>query len=235
MDERKFLERFQRTGERRPHPGAYPPPAYPSTWERFGRVLAAVGGTFQGPLDAPAVAQEAAAIIARAKGRCVASATAGPLLSGVPGWALAPDGGTQPHGLRDVELGILTAELAVAENAALLLTAASLPERALAFLAQHLLVLVPAGALVPDSVTAQARLPVTPASAPRHVDERPLEDGGHRADPRGRRARVAQPHRDRLRRRLRGQRRASSLAGRSPTEPRKDRRVLWNRFLHDPR
>ena len=55
--------------------------------------------------------------------------------------------------------GILTAECAVAENAAVLLSARSLPERALAFLAQHLIVLIPSDVLVADLITAQALLP----------------------------------------------------------------------------
>ncbi len=167
MDERTFLARFRRSGEqRRPHPGAYPPPAYEATWERFGRVLAAVGGSFFGPLDRAAVTATVIERIAGAGGRCVASASAIPLLAGTSGWSAAPDGGARPHALDDVELGILTAERAVAENAALLLSATSLPERALAFLAQHLLVLVPAQVLVPDLVTAQALLPVPP---PHHL------------------------------------------------------------------
>jgi L-lactate dehydrogenase complex protein LldG len=156
MDERAFIERFRRTGERRPHPGAYPSPAYPATWERFALVLSAVGGTFVGPEGEAAAVREA---IGRG-GRCVASAAAAPRLAGVTGWSLAADGGSNPHALADVELGILTAEMAVAENAAVLLSARTLPERALAFLAQHLLVLVPREALVPDLITAQNRLPV---------------------------------------------------------------------------
>jgi L-lactate dehydrogenase complex protein LldG len=162
MDERAFIERFRRQGERRPHPGAYPPPSYPATWERFALVLSAVGGTFVGPEGEGAAIREA---IARG-GRCVASASAAPRLAAVSGWSLAPDGGSNPHALADVELGILTAELAVAENAALLLSARSLPERALVFLAQHLLVLVPQEALVADLITAQSRLP---ASLPHHL------------------------------------------------------------------
>jgi L-lactate dehydrogenase complex protein LldG len=162
MDERAFIERFRRQGERRPHPGAYPSPSYPATWERFALVLSAVGGTFVPPEGEGAAIREA---IARG-GRCVASASAATRLSGVSGWSLAPDGGSNPHALADVELGILTAEVAVAENAALLLSARSLPERALAFLAQHLLVLVPREALVADLVTAQSRLPT---SLPHHL------------------------------------------------------------------
>jgi len=160
MDERAFIARFRRAGALRPHPGAYPPPHYEATWERFGRMLAAVGGTFVGRVDRASMAAAASEAIARAGGRCVASITAAPLLEGVAGWSVAHDGGTRPHALDDVQLGVLTAEAAVAENAAVLLSARSLPERALAFLAQHLLVLVPANTLVPDLVTAQSRLSI---------------------------------------------------------------------------
>jgi L-lactate dehydrogenase complex protein LldG len=169
MDERAFIERFRRpavSGGKRPHPGAYPPPAYPATWERFGRVLAFVGGRFTGPIPRAALSAELAKVMAEIGGRCVASASAAPLLTGLAGWATAPDGASAPHKLADVELGILTAELAVAENAALLSTARTLPERALAFLPQHLCILVPAGVLLPDLVTAQARLPSAP---PHHL------------------------------------------------------------------
>jgi hypothetical protein len=188
MDERSFIERFRRSGERRPHPGRYSPPAYATTWERFGKVLGAVGGHFEGVLAGAALAQAVSAAITRSRDgggdrggdgngdrkrdgngvRCVASGAAAPLLTklGVTGWSAAPEGAGQPHTLADVELGILTAELAVAENAAVLLSSRSLPERALAFLSQHLVVLVPSGVLVPDLVTAQARLPVPP---PHHL------------------------------------------------------------------
>ena len=166
MDERSFIERFRREGERRPHPGPLPAPAYECSWERFGRVLTAVGGSFQGPLARSAIGGAVSALVTRAGGRCVASTAAIPLCSGVTGWWLAPDAAKHPHTLADVELGILTAELAVAENAAVLLSSAVLPERALAFLSQHLVVLVPATALVADMVSAQARLPVPP---PHHL------------------------------------------------------------------
>lgn len=163
---RAFIARFRREGTRRPHPGAYPPPAYPATWERFGRVLAAVGGRFVGPVGRAEMATAVAAIIRELGGRCVASAAAVPLLGGVMGWTTAPSAASAPHGLADVELGIFTAEMAVAENAALLVTATSLPERALGFLPQHLVILVPADVLVADLVSAQARLPVPP---PHHL------------------------------------------------------------------
>jgi L-lactate dehydrogenase complex protein LldG len=162
MDERAFIERFRREGRRVPHPGAYPPPPYAPTWQRFGQVLQVVGGRFFGPLDGAPLRAAIVESITGAKGRVVASVSAVPLLKGIPGWASVTDGGEKPHGLDDVDLGILTAEIAVAENGALLFSSNSLPERALAFLAQHLLVLVPAGALLPDLITAQARLPNPP-------------------------------------------------------------------------
>jgi L-lactate dehydrogenase complex protein LldG len=171
MDERAFLDKFRRASPatKRPHPGAYPPPAYPATWERFGRVLAAVGGRFTGPIARAALPAAVAKVIAEivsGNSRCVASAAAAPLLAGVSGWSRAPDAASTPHQLADVELGLLTAELAVAENAALLTSARTLPERALAFLPQHLCILVPAGVLLADLVTAQARLPNPP---PHHL------------------------------------------------------------------
>jgi L-lactate dehydrogenase complex protein LldG len=162
MDERAFIDRFRRDSRRCPHPGAYPAPPYAATWQRFAQVLQVVGGRFFGPLGGADLRAAIVEGIAGAKGRVVASVSAAPLLAGVTGWASAADGAERPHGLDDTDLGILTAELAVAENAALLLSSTSLRERALAFLAQHLLVLVPASSLLPDLITAQARLPNPP-------------------------------------------------------------------------
>ncbi|HEY0715841.1 MAG TPA: LUD domain-containing protein [Polyangia bacterium] len=177
MDETAFVARFAArlpTSAGRPHPGEYPAPALPATWAHFAAVLTAIGGTFAGP-----VAREQVAAVVGGHlrihgarrgggqgGRCVASAAAAPWLKELSGWALSDDGIAHPHGLADVALGILYAEAAVAENAALLFTSRSLPERALGFLAQHLLVLVADGALHPDFVTAQSRLPHPP---PHHI------------------------------------------------------------------
>jgi L-lactate dehydrogenase complex protein LldG len=169
MDEKAFIQRFRvgaPSARKAAHPGAYPAPAYEPTWERFARVLAAVGGRFAGPLPRAALAAKTTEVITEIGGRCVASAAAAPLLVGVTGFGEAPRAAAEPHGLADVELGILTAELAVAENAALLVSARNLPERALAFLPQHLLILVPGAVLLPDLITAQARLPTAP---PHHL------------------------------------------------------------------
>jgi L-lactate dehydrogenase complex protein LldG len=100
-------------------------------------------------------------LIAETQGRHVASQSASALLAD-SSLHTAPSGASDPHGLADVKLGIITAELAVAENAAVLLTGDSLPERALAFLSEEVLVLVREDRLVADLITAQARLPVPP-------------------------------------------------------------------------
>ena len=82
MDERSFIERFRREGERRAHPGAMPAPGYECTWERFGRVLTAVGGTFQGPIPRSSIGGAVTSLVTRSGGRCVASTAAVPLCSG---------------------------------------------------------------------------------------------------------------------------------------------------------
>ena len=53
-----------------------------------------------------------------------------------------------PHQLADVDLAILPGELAVAENAAVWITAAMVPERVLYFLSQHVVLIVPAERIV---------------------------------------------------------------------------------------
>ena len=91
------------------------------------------------------------------QGPVVAASAAQPWLQGVTGWQAAGDT-SAPHAWAGVGLGILVGELAVAENGAVLLSSRNLPERALAFLAQRLLVLVPRSALIGDFISAQARL-----------------------------------------------------------------------------
>lgn len=50
-----------------------------------------------------------------------------------------------PHDLADVDLAILPGELAVAENAAVWVTGARVPQRVAYFLSQHVALVVPAG------------------------------------------------------------------------------------------
>lgn len=156
-----FCQRFRRPAltTKRPHPGVYAGPVMPATWERFATVLKSVGGTMVQPT--PTVTQaiqtaiEFGRIAASPAGRIVVSAAAAALVSGIDGIEIATPT-TTPETWEDVDLAIITAELACAENAALLLSSASLPERALAFLAQRTLVLVPENKLVGGFMEAQA-------------------------------------------------------------------------------
>jgi L-lactate dehydrogenase complex protein LldG len=68
-----------------------------------------------------------------------------------------------PHALADVDVAILPGEFAVAENAAVWITDREVPLRVIYFLCQHLVLVVPAGAIVDNMHAAYERL-VGPAS-----------------------------------------------------------------------
>jgi L-lactate dehydrogenase complex protein LldG len=72
----------------------------------------------------------------------------------------APAG--SPHEYHDVHLAILQGEFAVAENGAVWLTDASLPHRVLPFIAEHLLVIIPASAIVHTMHDAYDRIGNSP-------------------------------------------------------------------------
>jgi hypothetical protein len=153
-----FADRFRRPAgaKRAAHPGAYRGPTLPATWEAFSASLAGVGGALVGCEPSVSAAVESFIDLQRGPGRIVACAAAAPWLARANGWS--PAGMPAPHAWEDVDLAIVTAELACAENAALLISSAVLPERALAFLAQRLLVLVPPGRLVGGFMEAQETL-----------------------------------------------------------------------------
>lgn len=158
MDDAAFIARFRRAAQPRPHPGTYAGPHQRAAWEDFSAVLTSVGGTaLQAVVGDAALREAVSAAIAFVPGRVVAGAGAARLLAGIPGWS--PASGS----LADAGLGIVTGRLAVAENAAVLIDAECLPERSLLVLAQHLLVLVPADALVGGFTEAQGVLASRPA------------------------------------------------------------------------
>ena len=156
MDEEHFLARFPAASNPCPHPGAYQPPALRASWEDFRRALAAGGGELLPRVERAELGNAVRLVIAKAGGHHRASRDAASLLGEIP------EREVEPHAFSDVTLAIVTAELAVAENGAVLLSATTLPERALAWLAEEVLVLVSEGALVPDLVTAQGHLPLPP-------------------------------------------------------------------------
>lgn len=156
MERSAFLERFRRpAGPVAAHPGILPDP-HPEAgdWAQFAAVLGTVGGAM---LQAPAGWRVAVqGVIDLDPGPVVAAPAAQALLAGCSGWTPAP-AAVEPHASEPVGLAILLGELAVAENAAVLLSADVLPGRSLAFLAQRILLLVPRDRLVGGFLTAQAR------------------------------------------------------------------------------
>jgi len=63
-----------------------------------------------------------------------------------------------PHDLADLDIAILPGEFAVAENGAVWVTDEGLPHRVVFFLAQHLVLVVPAGEIVDHMHAAYERL-----------------------------------------------------------------------------
>jgi len=63
-----------------------------------------------------------------------------------------------PHGLADVDVGVVRAQFGVAESGAVWLTQEDLVVDALAFLSQHLVVLLDPGEIVPDMHAAYRRV-----------------------------------------------------------------------------
>jgi L-lactate dehydrogenase complex protein LldG len=67
-----------------------------------------------------------------------------------------------PHALADVDVAILHGEFAVAENAAVWVTDHNISQRVLYFLCQHLILVVPATAIVDNMHAAYARIAAAP-------------------------------------------------------------------------
>ena len=134
--------------------------AYPDLAEQFCRALAAVGGAgrvVRGDAELPAaVAEIAHPIQPKRTLSLVPAAIAGNVdLAAIE----------SPHALDDVDLAVLPGELAVAENAAVWVTDRRLAHRAAYFIAQHVVLVVPAGRLVATMHAAYDRLAESNAGA----------------------------------------------------------------------
>lgn len=71
-----------------------------------------------------------------------------------------------PHSLENVDLAVLPAHFGVAENGACWITETQMGERALPFIAQHLALVLPKSAIVPDMHTAYERIAALDAGEP---------------------------------------------------------------------
>jgi L-lactate dehydrogenase complex protein LldG len=172
VDEASFIARFRRErADPAPHPGAYAVSGYTASVDAFSTALKAVGGTAHAPVARAQLRETVSAAMAFGSyKRVVAAANAAALLGPMDGVAVA----TAPGDTRqwaDVDLAIIAPELGVSENAAMLVSAASLPERGLAFIAQHVLALLDASTLVPDLHAAYAAMAHGRSSAalPHHL------------------------------------------------------------------
>jgi L-lactate dehydrogenase complex protein LldG len=158
----RILERVRAAARRRaPHPGPHPAPPLAGGAEAFGRALDAAGGALLGPVPCAALGGAVAELVRDlAVGeRVVATRAATDWLRGAPfSFEVAADGAA-PASFRDVGLAILRGEIAVAESGAVALLGAQVPQRGLAFLCAHLVLLVDRARLVPDLHTAVAALP----------------------------------------------------------------------------
>jgi L-lactate dehydrogenase complex protein LldG len=119
----------------------------------FGRALAAAGGALaEAPPGAPLQATLAALPVYRAARR-VASTVPGLASAGLESPAPA-----DPRAFDGLDLAVVPGAFGVAENGAVWVDAGALPHRALLWLAEHLVLVVPADALVADLHEAYARL-----------------------------------------------------------------------------
>jgi L-lactate dehydrogenase complex protein LldG len=152
----RVLDRLRQAG---PPPLALPEvPTSPVRFEdlpaRFAQAVTEVGGTC---LRVPGLPEAAAAV----RGIPVVQ-SARQVVSLVPEVVAATmklDGVADPHLLEGVDLAVVRGEFGVAENGAVWLTDAVLKERrAVLFVTQHLVLVVPAGELVHTMHDAYARL-----------------------------------------------------------------------------
>lgn len=79
-------------------------------------------------------------------------------VAGIPGAVGDATPSAPPHAFDDVDVAIARGEFAVAENGAVWVSDADVPHRALLFLAQHLVLVVPASQIVADLHAAYARI-----------------------------------------------------------------------------
>jgi hypothetical protein len=168
------------------HPGRFEPAPADSDWAAFAAAAAKAGCEMAGPVPPSQLAAEVARIVndwggglseglsdrrsdgrteglveglieGPIEGRVVAEPTAAELI-GAAGCEIAANDAT-PHSFADVSVAIACGRIAVAENGAVGIAPDDAPHRALLYLAQRLVLLVPADAVVPQmhAATIEAR------------------------------------------------------------------------------
>ena len=121
--------------------------------QQFSEMVASIGGACVRVRDRTEANAEARKLAAQRGAEQVASAVPGVGAANVDLHALR-----DPHQLQSLDVAIVPGELGVAENGAVWISGRSLPQRAMAFICQHLILLVEARSIVHDMHEAYARL-----------------------------------------------------------------------------
>lgn len=139
---------------------AQPLPSLDQPWVRyddpavqFAEVLRSVGGRCVPMADVEHLGRELAKVPQYASAEQICS-----LVPGVAKANVHLDAIDDPHLLETVDFAILPGEFAVAENGAVWVSGAGVKHRAIDFIAQHLALVVPAGAMVNNLHEAYERL-----------------------------------------------------------------------------
>lgn len=136
------------------------PPDLHESWIQFAdpegqyaEVLKFVGGEAQFPLDLPALDRSLAEIDYFRDARTVVN-----LVPGLSGGTLDLESVSDPHELAGVDVAIVPGEFAVAENGAVWVSGRRVRQRAVCFLTQRLVLVVPRSELVQTMHDAYDRL-----------------------------------------------------------------------------
>ncbi len=159
-DRDAILERVRRAARHRaPAPDRYRPPALAGGWETFAAGLAGVGGEAHGPYAPQALSVRLGELVRRRAegGRVVAEASAAELAGSGP-WQVASEPALG-HAFADVAVAVVRGRAAAADCGAVAVIERDAPHRALPFLCQHLVLLLPERALHADLHSAWEALP----------------------------------------------------------------------------
>lgn len=168
MSERERVLAAVRRGIRHaiPRPAPYAggvAPALTARFADFAAALARAAGQAHGPLPPSELQRAVASHIGslagsgQGRGRVVAEPSALPFVRQVPLEVATPE--SRPDSFADVVVAVARAELAVAENGAVAVLGRDAPDRALLFLAEHLVLLVDASRVAADLHEALRALP----------------------------------------------------------------------------
>jgi L-lactate dehydrogenase complex protein LldG len=127
--------------------------SFPDLQARFADAVVAVGGTLLRVPDLAAADAALRALPIHAQARRIAS-----LVPGVGAATVDAAVVKDPHDLADLDLVVLQATLAVAENGACWIEGATLPHHALVVIPEHVAVVVQAASVVADLGAAYAAL-----------------------------------------------------------------------------